>query len=190
MEGLAALSLRRSADLRWLGLAASLAGLIMSVTVLRLAIARAADDAIVLGVFVAVALVADAMAEDATRRTRQAARAAAAARRIAEADRMRTVLLATVSHDLRTPLAAAKAAVGCLRSRDVQLTADDHAELLAAADESLDQLTCLAAGLLDASRQPAGQRRSRPGPPHGCPWWCPCRFSFLAILPCAIAAGH
>jgi two-component system, OmpR family, sensor histidine kinase KdpD len=157
MEGLAALSLRRSADLRWLGLAASLAGLIMSVTVLRLAIARAADDAIVLGVFVAVALVADAMAEDATRRTRQAARAAAAARRIAEADRMRTVLLATVSHDLRTPLAAAKAAVGCLRSRDVQLTADDHAELLATAEESLDQLTCLAAGLLDASRLQAGK---------------------------------
>ena len=30
---------------------------------------------------------------------------------IAEADRMRTALLAAVSHDLRTPLAAAKAAV-------------------------------------------------------------------------------
>jgi signal transduction histidine kinase len=138
MEGSAAPSLRRPADLRWLVLSGSLAGLIMSVTVLRLAVARAAADPTVLGVFVAVALMVGFMAEEATRRTRQAARAAEAARRIAEADRMRTVLLATVSHDLRTPLAAAKAA---LRSRAVQLTADDHAELLATAEESLDQLS-------------------------------------------------
>jgi len=96
------------------------------------------------------------MAEDATRRTRRAVRATAAARRIAEADRMRTVLLATVSHDLRTPLAAAKAAVGCLRSRDVQLTAEDHAELLATAEESLDQLARLTSSLLDVSRLQAG----------------------------------
>jgi two-component system sensor histidine kinase KdpD len=65
-------------------------------------------------------------------------------------------LLAAVSHDLRTPLAAAKAAVGCLRSGDIKLTADDHDELLATADESLDLLTRLAASLLDASRLQAG----------------------------------
>ena len=35
------------------------------------------------------------------------------------ADRIRTALLAAVSHDLRTPLAAAKAAVSCLRSGGV-----------------------------------------------------------------------
>jgi two-component system, OmpR family, sensor histidine kinase KdpD len=73
-----------------------------------------------------------------------------------EADRMRTALLAAVSHDLRTPLAAAKAAVSCLRSRDIQLTAEDHGELLATADESLDQLTHLVASLLDVSRLQAG----------------------------------
>ncbi len=39
------------------------------------------------------------------------AAAAEAARPIAEADRIRTALLAAVSHDLRTPLASAKAAV-------------------------------------------------------------------------------
>ena len=65
-------------------------------------------------------------------------------------------MLAAVSHDLRTPLAAAKAAVGCLRSGDIKLTADDHDELLATADESLDLLTRLAASLLDASRLQAG----------------------------------
>ena len=45
--------------------------------------------------------------------------AAEAARPIAEADRVRTALLAAVSHDLRTPLASAKAAVTSLRSTDV-----------------------------------------------------------------------
>jgi two-component system, OmpR family, sensor histidine kinase KdpD len=82
--------------------------------------------------------------------------AAEAARPIVEADRMRAALLATVSHDLRTPLAAAKAAVSGLRSQDVQLTAEDHDELLAAADESLDRLTHLVACLLDMSRLQAG----------------------------------
>jgi two-component system sensor histidine kinase KdpD len=91
--------------------------------------------------------------EDAARRTRQVAQTA---RSIAAADRSRTALLATVSHDLRTPLASAKAAVSCLRSDDVKLTAEDQAELLATADESLDRLTHLAASLLDVTRLQAG----------------------------------
>jgi two-component system, OmpR family, sensor histidine kinase KdpD len=55
-------------------------------------------------------------------------------------------------HHLRTPLAAAVAAVNCLRSGDMKLTVDDHDELLATAEESLDQLTDLVASLLDVSR--------------------------------------
>ena len=84
------------------------------------------------------------------------AAAAEVARAFAEADRMRTSLLAAVSHDLRTPLAAAQAAVSCLRSGDIPLTAEDHDELLATADESLDQLAHLIASLLDVSRLQAG----------------------------------
>jgi two-component system sensor histidine kinase KdpD len=84
------------------------------------------------------------------------ARQAAAVRAIAEADRTRRVLLAAVSHDLRTPLAAAQASVSCLRSDDIQLTAEDHGELLATADESLNQLTRLLGSLLDVSRLQAG----------------------------------
>jgi two-component system sensor histidine kinase KdpD len=84
------------------------------------------------------------------------AAAAEAGRAVAEADRMRTALLAAVSHDLRTPVAAAQAAVSCLCSRDVPLTADDRDELLATADESLDQLARLIASLLDVSRLRAG----------------------------------
>ena len=103
---------------------------------------------VVLGAVIAVALLAGLAVRYAGR--------AAAGRSIVEADRMRTVLLAAVSHDLRTPLAAAKAAVSCLRSDDIKLTAADHGELLATADESLNQLTELLASLLDVSRLRAG----------------------------------
>jgi two-component system sensor histidine kinase KdpD len=109
-----------------------------------------ANNAAALGVFVVVAVLISLLADNAMHRANQAARA------IAEADRMRAALLAAVSHDLRTPLAAAKAAVSGLRSPDVPLTADDHDELMATADESLDLLTRLVASLLDVSRLQAG----------------------------------
>ncbi|MFD7592277.1 ATP-binding protein [Kitasatospora sp. NPDC059812] len=75
---------------------------------------------------------------------------------IKAADRMRTALLAAVSHDLRTPLAAALASVGSLRSPDVEFSPEDQAELLATADESLVKLTRLVDNLLDMSRLQAG----------------------------------
>jgi two-component system sensor histidine kinase KdpD len=81
---------------------------------------------------------------------------AAAAKPLAEADRMRTALLAAVSHDLRTPLASAKAAVASLRSDEVDFGEDDRRELLATADESLDRLVRLVTNLLDMSRLQAG----------------------------------
>ncbi|HST47968.1 DUF4118 domain-containing protein [Jatrophihabitans sp.] len=73
-----------------------------------------------------------------------------------EVDRTRTALLAAVSHDLRTPLAGAKAAVSSLRDPQVHFTPGDQAELLATADESLDRLAKLVANLLDMSRLQAG----------------------------------
>ncbi|MEV4702824.1 DUF4118 domain-containing protein [Actinoplanes sp. NPDC049316] len=81
---------------------------------------------------------------------------AAAARPLAEADRLRTALLAAVSHDLRTPLASAKAAVAGLRSADVHFDEHDRAELLETADESIDRLIGLVTNLLDMSRLQAG----------------------------------
>jgi two-component system sensor histidine kinase KdpD len=81
---------------------------------------------------------------------------AAAAQPAVDADRMRTALLTAVGHDLRTPLAGAKAAVTALRSTDVDLTAAEQAELLAAADTCLDRLTRLVSDLLDMSRLQAG----------------------------------
>jgi two-component system sensor histidine kinase KdpD len=75
---------------------------------------------------------------------------------IARADELRRSLLSAVSHDLRTPLAAAKAAVSSLRSDDVDFSAEDTAELLATIEESIDQLTALVGNLLDSSRLAAG----------------------------------
>jgi two-component system sensor histidine kinase KdpD len=107
-----------------------------------------ATDRRVLGAFAAYA----AAALEQQRLTAEAE----AARPIAAADRMRTALLAAVSHDLRTPLASAKAAVTSLRSRDIQWAAEDRDELLATADESLDSLAHLVDNLLDMSRLQAG----------------------------------
>ena len=78
---------------------------------------------------------------------------------IAQADELRRSLLSAVSHDLRTPLAAAKAAVSSLRSDDIDFSAEDTAELLATIEESIDQLTALVGNLLDSSRLAAGVLR-------------------------------
>ncbi|GAA1229039.1 sensor histidine kinase KdpD [Kitasatospora nipponensis] len=84
------------------------------------------------------------------------AAAAAEVEPIKATDRMRTALLAAVSHDLRTPLAAALASVGSLRSPDVEFSPEDQAELLDLADSSLVKLTRLVDNLLDMSRLQAG----------------------------------
>ena len=54
------------------------------------------------------------------------AEAAAEAAPLAAADRTRTALLSAVSHDLRTPLSSAKAAVTSLRSADVEWSAEER----------------------------------------------------------------
>jgi two-component system sensor histidine kinase KdpD len=82
----------------------------------------------------------------------------------AAADRGRAALLAAVSHDLRTPLAAAKAAVSGLRCADAPFSACDRDELLVTAEESLDQLSRLVADLLDMSRLQAGAPAMFPRP--------------------------
>lgn len=75
---------------------------------------------------------------------------------LAEADRVRTALLAAVGHDLRRPLAAATAAVTTLRQPDLALSDDDREALLETAEDSLHGLAGLVTDLLDASRIQAG----------------------------------
>ncbi len=78
------------------------------------------------------------------------------ARALAEGNRIRTALLAAVSHDLRTPLAGIKAAVTSLRSDDVAWSEEDQAELLEGIEEGADRLDHLVGNLLDMSRLQTG----------------------------------
>ncbi|GAA4084429.1 hypothetical protein GCM10023066_17030 [Nocardioides kongjuensis] len=111
-----------------------------------------ANNVVALVAFVVVAVMVGWVVDLAARR----AAAAAAAAEIEAADRIRTALLAAVGHDLRTPLAAAKASVSGLLSADVAVSRDDHDELLATADDALDRLAALVGNLLDMSRLQAG----------------------------------
>jgi two-component system sensor histidine kinase KdpD len=81
---------------------------------------------------------------------------AAQAEALAEGNRMRTALLAAVSHDLRTPLASIKASVSSLRQTDVRWSPEDEAELLANVEENADRLDALVGNLLDMSRLQTG----------------------------------
>src|ERR1700689_4378926 len=81
---------------------------------------------------------------------------AAQAEALAEGNRMRTALLAAVSHDLRTPLASIKASVSSLRQTDVQWSPADEADLLATIEQNADRLDALIGNLLDMSRLHTG----------------------------------
>ena len=96
-----------------------------------------------------------AQAAGALRHQRLAAEAEKA-RPLEAADRMRTALLNAVSHDLRTPLSSAKAAVDSLCGSEIDWTDEDRAELLDTAAQSLDRLDRLVANLLDMSRLQVG----------------------------------
>ncbi len=81
---------------------------------------------------------------------------AAQAEALAEGNRMRTALLAAVSHDLRTPLASIKASVSSLRQTDVAWSPADEADLLATIEQGADRLDALIGNLLDMSRLHTG----------------------------------
>ena len=81
---------------------------------------------------------------------------ASQAEALAEGNRIRTALLAAVSHDLRTPLASIKASVSSLRQTDVEWTAADQADLLATIEQNADRLDALIGNLLDLSRLHTG----------------------------------
>lgn len=78
------------------------------------------------------------------------------ARKQAEGNKIRTSLLAAVSHDLRTPLAGIKAAVSSLRSDDIEWSEQDRAELLEGIEDGADRLDHLVGNLLDMSRLQTG----------------------------------
>lgn len=80
-------------------------------------------------------------------------RAAALAR---ASDQLKSALLSSVSHDLRTPLAGIKAAASTLLQDDIQWTDVDRRAFLCDIDSEADRLTRLVSNLLDLSRIEAG----------------------------------
>lgn len=105
--------------------------------------------------FVLVALLVSWAVDLAARRTQQAAEAAARADANAASARLRTAILAAVGHDVRTPLAVAKAGVSGLRTT-ADLSPEDRTALLVRADQALDRLAGLMEDLLDLSRLQTG----------------------------------
>jgi two-component system sensor histidine kinase KdpD len=78
------------------------------------------------------------------------------ARILEESDEMKTSLLNSVSHELRSPLAAIKASVSSLRSGAVEWDSEGRPELLATIEEETDHLNRLVGNLLDMSRIESG----------------------------------
>jgi two-component system sensor histidine kinase KdpD len=73
-----------------------------------------------------------------------------------ESDKIKTALLNSVSHELRSPLAAIKASASSLRSGAVDWDTAARNDLLATVEEETDQLNLLVGNLLDMSRIEAG----------------------------------
>ncbi|MCJ8140361.1 sensor histidine kinase [Falsirhodobacter halotolerans] len=78
------------------------------------------------------------------------------ARLAAEADRLRSALLTSVSHDLRTPLAGIKGAAGTLRDYRHAMSEDDRHDLLQTIEQETDRLSRFIGNLLDMTRIETG----------------------------------
>jgi len=73
-----------------------------------------------------------------------------------ETDQIKSTLLASVSHELRSPLAVIKASVSSLRSGLVEWDSEARLDLLTSIEEETDHLNFLVGNLLDMSRIEAG----------------------------------
>ena len=78
------------------------------------------------------------------------------ARVLEESNRLKSSMLNSVSHELRSPLAAIKASVSSLRSGAVDWEFAARQELLATIEEETDHLNLLVGNLLDMSRIESG----------------------------------
>jgi K+-sensing histidine kinase KdpD len=86
------------------------------------------------------------------------------AQQLAAVDSARTALLASVGHDLRTPLAGLRLAVDALRDSGAHLDDETRDDLLETVDSSTSRLDELITNLLDMSRLEAGVLAARVEP--------------------------
>lgn len=78
------------------------------------------------------------------------------ARLAAESDRLRSALLTSISHDLRTPLASIMGSASSLASKGIDLGADARRELARTIQEEAERLNRFIGNLLDMTRLEAG----------------------------------
>ena len=89
-------------------------------------------------------------------------RAAVEAETLRRSDAIKTAVLRAVSHDLRSPLTAIRAAGEGLRRGDLRLEEEDRAELAETITTETARLERLVTNLIDLSRLEAGAARPRP----------------------------
>jgi two-component system, OmpR family, sensor histidine kinase KdpD len=78
------------------------------------------------------------------------------AQRTAETDRLRSALLTSISHDLKTPLAAVLGSAGTLRNLSSSLSDAEKADLLATIIDESERLNRFIANLLDMTKLESG----------------------------------
>jgi two-component system sensor histidine kinase KdpD len=86
---------------------------------------------------------------------------ASKAQALMRSDEFKSALLAGVSHDLRTPLAAIKAAVGNLRDEAVEWGEQDRGAFFDTIEGQVDRLTKTVERVLELNRLEAGQVQPR-----------------------------
>src|SRR5581483_6427452 len=78
------------------------------------------------------------------------------AKRTIETDRLRSALLTSISHDLKTPLAAVLGAAGTLRDLGSALSEAEKADLVATVIDESERLNRFIANLLDMTKLESG----------------------------------
>jgi two-component system, OmpR family, sensor histidine kinase KdpD len=76
--------------------------------------------------------------------------------RVAETERLRSALLTSISHDLKTPLAAVLGAAGALRDMGPKLSDAEKADLLVTIIDESERLNRFIANLLDMTKLESG----------------------------------
>jgi len=116
---------------------------------------REPENWVALAVYLVTALVVSELAARERRRARQAVEAEALRR----SDAVKTTILRAVSHDLRSPLTAIRAAAEGLSSGSITLGPEERDEQLETIRAEARRLERLVANLLDLSRLEAGAAR-------------------------------
>jgi K+-sensing histidine kinase KdpD len=119
---------------------------------------RQSENWVALGVYLIVGVVVGELAT----RSRRLARDVVEAEKLRQADAVKTAVLHAVSHDLRSPLTAIRAASEGLDNPSVQLDPQEREELFETIRIEVERLERLVENLLDLSRLEAGPARRTP----------------------------